>query len=70
MVWQLNKEILKTVRTFILHGKNDFASNKESKNLDTDLKIMLLDCQNYFVGRSSMMSNTAKNVDILATSST
>jgi len=41
-----------------------------SKNLveDTDLKIMLLNCQNNYVARSSIISNAAKNFDVLATS--
>jgi len=37
-----------------LHGKNDFA--EISKNLATDLKIILLDQQNNHVGNSGMMS--------------
>jgi len=36
--------------------------------LDTDLKIILLDQQNNFVGILKLMSNAAKNFDILATS--
>jgi len=36
--------------------------------IDTYLKIILLDCQNNYVGNSSMMSNIAKNFDILAKS--
>jgi len=35
---------------------------------DTDLKIILLDYQNDYVGRSSIMSNAVKSFDILATS--
>jgi len=38
-------------------GKNNFA--EIYKNLDTDLKIMLLNHQNN-VGNSNMMSNVAK----------
>jgi len=34
--------------------------------LDTDLKIIMLAHQNNYVGNSSMMSNAAKNLDILA----
>jgi len=49
-----------------LHGKNDFA--EIFKNLDTDLKMILLDHQNNYVRNSSMMSNDAKNFYILATS--
>jgi len=36
--------------------------------LDTDLKIILLDQQNNFAGILKIMSNAAKNFDILATS--
>jgi len=36
--------------------------------LDTDLKITLLNHQNNFVGSLKIMSNAAKNFDILATS--
>jgi len=32
------------------------------------LKIIILDHQNNYVGNSSIMSNTTKNLDILATS--
>jgi len=42
---------------------------KESKILlDTDLKIIWLNHQNNFVGALNIMSNAAKNFDILATS--
>jgi len=34
----------------------------------TDLKTILLDYQNNYVGNSNMMSNVAKNFDILAIS--
>jgi len=44
--------------------KNDY---KVSKNLDTDLQIILLDYQTYYVERSSIMNNAAKSFDILAT---
>jgi len=36
--------------------------------LDIDLKIILLDHQNNFVGTLKIMSNAAKNLDILAIS--
>jgi len=36
--------------------------------LDTDLKIILLDQRNNFVGTLKIMSNAAKNFDIPATS--
>jgi len=45
--------------------KNNFGSKIL---LDTDLKIILLDHQNNFVGTLKIMSNAAKNFDILATS--
>jgi len=35
---------------------------------DINLKIILLNHQNYYVGRSSIMSNATKNFDILAIS--
>jgi len=35
--------------------------------LDTDQKRILLDHQNNFVGNSKIMSNAAKDFDILAT---
>jgi len=51
---------------FILHGKNDFAEESEIL-LDTDLKIILLNHQNNFVGTLKVMSNAAKNFGVLAT---
>jgi len=42
--------------------KNDC---KVSKNLDTNLKIILLDYQTYYVER--IMNNAAQSFDILAT---
>jgi len=36
--------------------------------LDTNLKIILLGYQNYYVGHSSVMSSAAKSFDILAIS--
>jgi len=52
----------------LIHGKNDFA--EESKDLlDTDLKIILLDRRkNNLIGILKIMSNAAKNFDILAIS--
>jgi len=48
----------------ILDGKNDFV--ERSKNLmDIDLKIILLDYPNNFVGTLKIMINAAKNFDIL-----
>jgi len=52
----------------IVHGKNDFAEEFKIL-LDTDLKIILLNHQNDFVGALKVMSNAAKNVGILATGS-
>jgi len=49
-----------------LHGKNDFAEGSKIL-LNTDLKIILLDHQNNFVETLKIMSNSAKNFDILAT---
>jgi len=46
--------------------KNDFP--EISKNLAMDLKIILLNYQNYYVKRSSIMNNAAKNFDTLAIS--
>jgi len=36
--------------------------------LNTDLKVILSDQQNNFIGISKLTSNAAKNFDILATS--
>jgi len=51
----------------VSHGKNDFSDGSKIL-LDTDLKIILLDHQNNFVGILKIMINAAKNLDILATS--
>jgi len=49
-----------------MHRKNDFA--EKSKILpDIDSKIILLDHQNNFVGILKLMSEAAKNFDILPT---
>jgi len=50
-----------------VHRKNDFAERSKTL-LDTDLKIILLDHQNNFVETLKIMSNAAKNFDILAAS--
>jgi len=50
------------------HGKNDSVEGFKIL-LDTDLKIILLDQQNNFIGILKIMSNAAKNFNILATSS-
>jgi len=47
------------------HGKNNFAKGSKIL-LDTDLKIILL-YQNNFVEILKVISNAAKNFDILAT---
>jgi len=50
------------------HRKNDFAEGSKIL-LNTDLKIISLDHQNNFIGILKIISNAAKNFDILATSS-
>jgi len=42
-----------------MHGKNDFVEISKNlvTDLDTDLKIVLLERQNNYVGNSSMISN-------------
>jgi len=42
-----------------MHGKNDCVEISKNlvTDLDTDLKIVLLERQNNFVGNSSMISN-------------
>jgi len=62
-------DIIRAVRhiNIRLHGKNDFAEGSKIL-LDTDLKIILLDHQNNFVETLKIMSNVAKNFDILANS--
>jgi len=50
-----------------MHGKNDFAEGSKIL-LNTDLKIILLDQQNNFVGILKILSNAANNFDILAIS--
>jgi len=54
--------------TLMLHGKNDFAERFKIL-LDIDPKIILMSQQNNFVGILKIISNTAKNVDIPAISS-
>jgi len=41
----------------MIHGKNDFAESSKIL-LDTDLKIILSDHQNYFIGTLKIMSKT------------
>jgi len=50
----------------MLHGKNNFAERSKIL-LDTDLKMILSDHQNNFVRILKIMSNAAKNFDILTT---
>jgi len=50
-------------KLYTLHNKNNFI--EISKNLNTDLKIILLNYQNNYVGILNMMSNAARNFDIL-----
>jgi len=61
--WQKRKKD----REFHTRGKNDFAEGSKIL-LDTDLKIILFDHQNNFVGNLKTMSNAAKSSSILATS--
>jgi len=44
------------------YGKNNFAEGSKIL-LDTDLKIILLDHQNNFVGILKVMSDVARNFD-------
>jgi len=55
-----------TVFAIFLYGKNNFVERSKIL-LDTDLKIILLNHQNNFVGTLKIMSNVAKNFDSLAT---
>jgi len=45
-------------------GKNNFAEGSKIL-LNTDMKLILLDHQNNFVGTLKIMSNTAKNFIII-----
>jgi len=51
---------LRIANSFI-HGKNDSAEVSINLIVDIDLKIILLGYQNYYVERSSIMSNAAKS---------
>jgi len=55
-----------TVFAIFLYGKNNFVERSKIL-LDTDLKIILLNHQNNFVGTLKIMSNVAKNFHSLAT---
>jgi len=44
----------------LVHGENNFAETSKIL-LDTDLKRILLNYQNNFVGTLKIMSNVAKN---------
>jgi len=50
---------------YLENGQNNFAEGSKIL-MDTDLKIILLDHQNNFVEVLKIMSNVAKNFDILA----
>jgi len=50
----------------ISRGKNNYAEGSKIL-LDADLKIIMLDHQNDFVGILKVISNAAKSFDILAT---
>jgi len=54
-----------SLRSSFLHGKNNFV---EGSKILLDLKIILLGHENNFVGTLKIISNAAKNFDILATS--
>jgi len=43
-----------------VHEKNTFVEVSKNLGIDTDLKIILSDCQNNYIERSSIMSNAAK----------
>jgi len=47
-------------KRYYVHGKNNFAEGSENL-LDTDLKIILLNYQNNFVGTLKIMSNAVKS---------
>jgi len=49
-----------------MHRKNDFTKGFNILQ-NIDMKIILLDNQNNFVGTLKIMSNVANNFDILAT---
>jgi len=69
LAWTNKSEMLVRMdsKNIVSRRKNDFTVI--SKNLDTDLKIILLDHQNNYIGISSnLMSNAARNFDILAIS--
>jgi len=59
--------IFATIILIYLRGKNSFVERSKIL-LDIDLKIILLDYQNNFVGILKIMSNAVKNFDILTTS--
>jgi len=48
-LWLCHRELQSFIWKNSLHGKNDFAEGSKIL-LDTNLKIILLDCQNNFVG--------------------
>jgi len=48
----------------LYYGKNDFVEGFKIL-LDTDLKIILSNYQNNFIGTLKIISNAAKNFDIL-----
>jgi len=66
-LWLYHREPRSFIRKNSPHGKNDFAEGSKIL-LDIDLKIILLDHQNNFVGILKITSNAAKKFDILATS--
>jgi len=56
--------IIYSASTVFGHWKSNFI--EKSKNLNTDLEIILLNHQNNFAGILNVMSNTAKCFDFLA----
>jgi len=60
---QLAQRLLANLRSYT---ERNFTEGSKIL-LDTDLKIILLDYQNNFVGILKIMNNAARNFDILAT---
>jgi len=66
-LFQIDGKYFNGSKRYYVHEKNDFV--EESENLlDTDLKIILLNYQNNFVGTLKIMSNAVKIFYILTTS--
>jgi len=52
-------------RNCLKPGKNDFVEISKNLGLDTNLKIVLLDYQNYYVGCSSSVKHSSNRLSIL-----